>query len=479
MEFIFSKKRMNELLEKHEGLHAIDLFFAQKVVPDACNDALLILAYLLKSAREGHLCMFLDLPQNCWVAENLSKLPKNIFGEYLILNENRLYLRRNWECENRFLHHFERLKFQKPTFSVDLKDISQEPLNEQQKKAIIKAASQIITLFSGSPGTGKTHTACVLIRKFFEMGIREIAIAAPTGKAVANMRFALGKIAEKCTLKTLHSLLSRKNLYADLVLIDEASMVDAEMMAALFGAIKDGARLVLLGDKDQLPPIESGHFFSDLAQDPDCVAELTTCLRTEIMEIVNLATKVKRGETIPYRPLPELKKLIHEMAECNVKILTPLKRGLYGVDSLNRLLYEEFKKRGEIKIPVMITVNDFSRGLYNGDIGILDLNEQKAYFSENRVFPENALPRYEYAYALSVHKSQGSEYEKVVVLLPEGSEIFGRQMLYTAITRAKKSLEVLAHEGVIEKLVANQPQRNSGIFSSCHFRGNSAQNFTF
>ena len=281
------------------------------------------------------------------------------------------------------------------------------------------------------------------------------------------MRASLGPLAEKCTVKTLHSLLKNRALSADVVLVDEGSMVDAELMAALFSAIKDGARLILLGDKDQLPPVESGHFFADLAQDTHLVAELKTCLRSDLQEIIGIATQVKEGKSIPFMPLPEVKTLIKQIVDCQIPVLTPLRKGSYGVDHLNHLLYQEYQKREAKEIPIIITTNDPHLGLFNGDVGKLIQEEKglRAYFPGGRIFSEYLLPRYEYAYVLSVHKSQGSEYERVMILLPEGSERFGKEMLYTAVTRAKKEMTILAHEGVIDKLVSTTSRRFSGLHS--------------
>ena len=133
-----------------------------------------------------------------------------------------------------------------------------------------------------------------------------------------------------------------------------------------------------------------------------------------------------------------------------------------GVDLLNRWLYKEDLKRGTQQIPIMVTVNDPAQELYNGDVGVLHRDRQIACFGE-REFPEYLLPPYDYAYLLSVHKSQGSEYDKVLILLPEGSEKFGREVLYTAITRAKKRVEILADSTTLEAILTKKTYRMSGI----------------
>jgi exodeoxyribonuclease V alpha subunit len=436
---------------------AIDFLFAAKIFPKAPESATLFLAHLLKSAREGHLCIDLTtLPSHLQHGEHL--LPPSLFESILVRQDHRIYLRKNWECEQSLIKHLRRICSHLPSKSIDFQKFN---LNTQQQAAIKKVAKQTLTLITGGPGSGKTYTAACLIRLCLESGIKSVAIAAPTGKAAANLRVALGPIAEKCVIKTLHALLKSGPLYADFVLVDEASMVDAQWMARLFGAMREKSRLVLLGDPDQLPPIESGHVFADLAHDPTLTTELKICLRTELQSIIDLAARVKRGEIIPTEPLPDTKHLVQQVMQKKAQVLTPLRKGIYGSEHLNALLFAEHQKQRGGAIPILITVNDSSLGLYNGDVGLLE--GKQASFSGGREYSEHLLPPYEYAYALSVHKSQGSEYDKVVIVLPEGAEIFGREMLYTALTRAKKEITLLAHPGVMEKLVKTRTQRFSNI----------------
>ncbi|MFC2049456.1 ATP-dependent RecD-like DNA helicase [Chlamydiota bacterium] len=454
-------------MEYPEGYQPIDFLFAHKVFPNAPQQATLFLAYLLKSAREGHLCVALTPELDPTLLHGAELLAPSLFENILVQQANRFYLRRNWECEDRFLSHLQRIRSHPPSGEITLNNLAAYRLNSEQQDAIRKATRQSLTLISGGPGTGKTYTAALLIRLFLESGVKKIAVAAPTGKATANLRTALGPLAEKCLIKTLHALLNpslqQGPLYADLILVDEGSMVDASLMTALFSAVRTGARLVLLGDRDQLPPVESGHFFADLARDPTLTAELTTCLRAELQEIVDLAGAVKRGEMIHAEPLPDVKALIQKIMQQPQQLLTPLRKGPYGVEQLNRLLYLEHQKRGAREIPILITVNDPLLNLYNGDMGVLIPEEQRAHFSEGRTFAEYMLPPYEHAYALSVHKSQGSEYDRVMIVLPEGAEVFGREMLYTALTRAKKEITLLAAPGILEKLLKTRSYRLSGV----------------
>lgn len=424
-----------------EDKRPIDYYFAKKLAPDAEEPVSLFLANLLKAAREGHLCIEAALP-----------LPDYLFEEALVEENGRIYLRRNWECEKRFLKHYRRLKEEIP--AIPIPDLKLDLLEEEQKEAIQNAAKRTLSLICGGPGTGKTFTAATLIRSF--LPYLEPIVAAPTGKAAANLRLALQGL---CPITTLHSMLKKRHSAADLVLVDEASMIDAELMASLFSSIKPGARLVLIGDRDQLPPVETGHFFADLAEDRDLVTELRRCLRVELNTIVDMARDVKEGKCIPSLPMPDFEAIAEAVFERKACVLTPLR---HVVDYLNNKLLKEHRMRGGTRFPIMVRVNDPALDLYNGDVGELAPAERCAYFGERKV-PEYLLPRYEYAYVISVHKSQGSEYDEVMILLPEGSEAFGREMLYTAITRARKRVDVHAAEGVVLQIVSKREHRLSGL----------------
>lgn len=418
------------------------------MAPEGSESLQRFLANLLKAAREGHLCFPLETGM---------KLPSYLLKEALVEKEGHVYLRRNWECEQKFLNHLVRLKNEMPDLVVPIEFRLNSSLEPEQKKAILNASKRSLSLICGGPGTGKTFTAATLIRSF--LPYLEVVVAAPTGKAASNLRRSLEGL---CMVQTLHSLLKKRYLTADLVVVDEASMIDAEMMASLFSAIKEGARLVLIGDKDQLPPVESGNFFSELAGEKELVTMLGRCLRAELQEIVEMAQAVKRGEEVPFSPLPELKYIVEAVLERGACVLTPLRHGPWGVQRLNRLLLKEHLLGGGKRFPIMIRVNDPILDLYNGDIGELIPEEKKACFGEREI-PEYQLPHYEYAYVLSVHKSQGSEYDEVIILLPEGSEVFGRQMLYTAVTRAKKRVEIYASEGVLSQILSKREHRFSGF----------------
>jgi exodeoxyribonuclease V alpha subunit len=204
-----------------------------------------------------------------------------------------------------------------------------------------------------------------------------------------------------------------------------------------------------LGDGNQLPPIESGSLFNDLI-DLVPTAHLTKCLRSDRKEILDLASSILEGKTpSPHGPLS---------IDFNqsAMILTPLREGPWGVKALNQLL-----KGSRKETPIIITRNDTETGLSNGDMGLL-ISATEALI-EGRRFSISALPAYELAFALSIHKSQGSEFDDVVVLVPPGSEQFGREVLYTAVTRARRSVTLLGDPDTIAKTVQHTCSRKSGI----------------
>lgn len=406
-------------------LEAIDQIFAERFGDN------LFLAALLNAAREGHLSLYIDEEA---IFPSFGALDARIRSqatpiENLVVKEGKhYYLQRNWNLQQRFLHHFKRITSQ----NVEPIPIADDPtMDLEQIEAVRTALTHPLTIISGGPGTGKTFIAKKIIASF----PGSFAIAAPTGKAAANLR-------QLANTSTLHALLAKRRVLPyDLIVVDEGSMIDAELMTNLFTHVRDGGRLVILGDRDQLPPIDTGHFFADLTQMAPC-CYLNKCHRTELQEIVEMAQKIKRGEMIPYEPLENFVDKPED-----VTLLTPLRRGFHGVERLNERFY-----RADRPLPIIITEN--ASGLVNGETGFL--KDGMAFGMR-----EEMLPKYEYAYALSVHKSQGSEYDRVWLLLPPGSERFGREMLYTAITRARKEIRVFAQEGVLERCLQRVHSRAS------------------
>lgn len=423
-------------------------------------------------------------------------------------------------------------------------------LNFEQANAIQNACQNCFSIICGGPGTGKTYTAGHLIRIFWDSlsssqkGKCKIALAAPTGKAANNLQKSLEKafidrndVKGAMKAKTLHSLLDVKisgkiaqapniKLNADLVLVDESSMIDVRLISYLLASIKKGARLILLGDPHQLPPVEVGSVFNDVikvleSKTKNHVFKLKTCLRAELMEIIEFSKLLNDGDSegvinhlnledndravrrvkIPSDAKPrQVLESILEYAQSNIpkcseaqdptellesfnkfRLLSPLRKGPFGVMEINRLIHKQRLSQvswGDYIIsPIIIVTNDYKMNLFNGEVGVLlSRNNNSDIFQKGdfaifsgdgdakyRKIPAILLPAYEYSYCLSVHKSQGSEFDHVLLLLPEGSERFGREVFYTAVTRAKKRLEVWGSDNTLRQTTHNKSGRLSGI----------------
>ncbi len=513
---------------------SVDIECARKCTAD--SSARLLIAALSQATRQGHLCLE--------AGETLIPSTKQLFGQthpelereikqiaskdhalsYIHRQSNRFYFEKYWAYESLFETHFYRLAGKSPGFSLNNSQVDdylrQVPnLLPEQKKAVKIACSQTLSIISGGPGTGKTFTAGVLIealwRGFSPEQKKEVrfALAAPTGKAALHLQKSFQRIADMLEgfpplqAETLHSLLGVSHgqqkgrpVLADVVIIDESSMIDVKMMALLLESVKEGARLVFLGDSHQLPPVEAGSLFTDMIALLPEVGKLTHCLRVEMEAIRKFADAVYRGDSAsvlaqlnqPEEGVRRLKfasetlyslregiaeHVIHErpslpdITYARVKqfldaycLLSPLRQGYLGVDSLNQLIYDRLKSNPIH--PILITKNDRKQELYNGDTGIL-VEGEIAYFlgpdQTLRKVPALLLPPYEYAYCLSVHKSQGSEFQHVLLLLPDGSERFGREGVYTGITRAKKQVDIWGADATIASILANKSYRHSGL----------------
>jgi exodeoxyribonuclease V alpha subunit len=584
-----------DLLFAQKRLSYLDYILTQRLLsnhPDVREEVALFLCHLILAAREGHLCVHITNQEinpsvmQLWQNEEghsltaeeekiltqlilvgaeqipegimttLQKYTTSIPHTPLCREGNSFYLQRYWVFETLFLKHLKRHLNVSPTLVIDSESIKRnlhqlcqnKVLLEQQAKAIMHGCLHAITLVTGGPGTGKTYTAGHLIKVFWhhlspeQKQSCQIALAAPTGKAAANLQRSLSKVTANIEgfppmqAKTLHALLGiSKNtilqenvrLTADLIVVDESSMIDVKMMACLFAALKQGSRLILLGDPHQLPSVEAGNVFVNLIQlqqsmDPDLSIHsipLTVCLRAELRSLINFAQLINEGSAqevinalnqascggikrlylssdkkeaqrefldhvLPYFPTivkpgqkpEELVELFHA-----IRLLSPIRKGLFGVESLNRSIWlkicQKLPMNGYLAIPIMIIANDYRQELFNGETGVLirRLPLQTLSDEDYALFPSRQeegqvrrlssllLPKYEFAYCLSVHKSQGSEFDRVVLVLPEGVELFGREVFYTAVTRARKSIEIYGSDAVIFKTVTQQGMRVSGI----------------
>lgn len=397
-------------------IDAFDLFFAAQMGAKNEKETQL-LAQLMSASREGHLCISME--------EKME-----FSSPYLRVHANKLYLERNWVYETEVVENIQRLfcKMEPP-------EVAAPSLTPEQQKAIITALSSSVAIIAGGPGTGKSFIARHLAAPF-----KKVVFAAPTGKAGARIGG-----------KTLHSLLHAP-LDADLIIVDEASMIDARIFAKMVKAVKKGTRLVLMGDPHQLPPVESGSFFADLVGLLP-TAELTRPMRSDRQEILSLAEAVKAGD--------EEKVLSHveplSKAKLEGQILSCMRDGPFGVEALNRKMAETVSYE---TIPILITRTDYRLGLYNGDVG--QLKGSRAYF-DGQVYSRAHLPPYEYAFCLSVHKSQGSEFDNVILLAPPGSEVFGREILYTGVTRARNSVKIYGDLDTIRAILQRHSRKISNL----------------
>lgn len=559
--------------------------------PEAGQEVALFLCHLALAAKEGHLCVYATSDgiqpsvDQLWQNEEAHALPKEevqlltqsilkgaqkVPAEVMITLQkdadpipqhpicrdgNNFYFQRYWIFETLFLKYLKKLLKTTPGLELDSEKIKQTIQPLLQEKILLKEQAQAIeqgclnsfTLVTGGPGTGKTYTAGHLIKIFWQNLSEEqkkycqVVLAAPTGKAAANLQHSLGRVTKDLEgfppiqAKTLHSLLGIKQnfaqhemrrLTADLVVVDESSMIDIRMMACLFESLKPGSRLILLGDKHQLPSVEAGSVFVDLIHlgqnyphlNIPCIS-LAVCMRAELKSLIDFAQLVNQGlaqDVLDYlkqshgeeikrlhfavdKKIAQREFLMHVLPYFasilrsgvppeglldlfqSIRLLSPLRKGLFGVESLNQLIWQKLCQNAPtqewIAIPIMVVANDYRQELFNGETGVLIRRfplraigiEDYALFPSRqegkqvRRLSALLLPRYELAYCLSVHKSQGSEFERVVLVLPEGSELFGREVFYTALTRARKFIEIYGADEVILKTVMQQGIRLSGI----------------
>ncbi len=415
-------------------------------------------------------------------------------------------------------------------------------LDELQREAVMQCNRRGVFVLSGGPGTGKTTTINVMIHYFMEEGL-DLFLAAPTGRAAKRMTEATGYEA-----KTIHRLLelsgaveeengSRKNasfarneknpLEADVIIIDEMSMVDIHLFQALLRAIAPGTRLILVGDVNQLPSVGPGQVLRDVMES-ECFA--VTVLKkifrqAEQSDIVVNAHAVNEGKMVSldnkskdffflerndanviYKHMIQL---IQEMlpkyvqaTPFDIQVLTPMRKGNLGVETLNEILqkylnppdkskreYQSGEKLFREGDKVMQTKNNYqlewevtSRygiaidkgvGVFNGDMGILqEINEYAqtvtVLFDEIRkvIYSFSQLDELELSYAITIHKSQGSEYPAVIMPLLSGPRmLFNRNLLYTGITRARDCVTILGSKETFRGMIENETQqkRLSGL----------------
>jgi len=409
-------------------------------------------------------------------------------------------------------------------------------LDEHQMTAVKEAVCNGLLIITGGPGTGKTTTINTII-KYFEMEGLDIFLAAPTGRAAKRMSETTGFEA-----RTIHRMLElnggvdgaagferneQNPLETDVVIIDEMSMVDISLMHALLKAVAVGTRLILVGDVNQLPSVGPGSVLRDIIRSHECnVVMLTKIFRqASTSDIIVNAHKINQGEEVTLDNksmdffflkrydadviisvvLQLIKQKLPKFVDAtpyDIQVLTPMRKGLLGVERLNGILQRYLnppspqkreKEHGDILFregdKIMQTRNNYQleweirtkyglsvdkgTGVFNGDMGIVrEINDfaetMTVEFDEGRMveYPYKLLDELELAYAITIHKSQGSEYPAVVIPLLSGpSMLMNRNLLYTAVTRARKCVTLVGNEVTFAQMVQNtsQQKRYSGL----------------
>ena len=579
-----------EVLHGHGLLDEIDRYFATHIATlDLKAGPALALAAALVSQRTlaGDVCIDLAdegliKPYREILGDILPALPKwledlrqssvvALPGDYrpLVLDEaGRLYLYRYWALEQRVAAAI-RARAENAPFVIDETTLASSldklfpadtPARAQRTAAMI-AARRPLSIISGGPGTGKTATAIRILTLLQQLDSKRplrVALTAPTGKAAARLRDALTNadssyeqlpFTELTETATLHRLLGfRANgrpsagadhpLTHDVVLVDEASMIDLNLMATLLEALPERTRLILLGDPDQLASVEAGAVLSDLcagmvkptkgrATDHNSAApSLDSCVTvlrhnwrfSKSSGIGQLAAAINAGDAdgalaylddaqmpdIVFRPCPNSAALAtlleqhaisrfepcldstvnhipvadHFARHLELRLLTAHRQGPTGSGALNQQIEHGLRSRGLIwqtgpnytGRPIMIERNDYHLGLYNGDFGIVlgEGDTQRVcvlgHDGTPRYFYPSRLPQNQTAFAMTVHKSQGSQFTTVILILPlYPSPLLSRQLLYTAVTRATSTVEIWGSETLLATAIKSPARRISGL----------------
>ena len=558
--------------------------------------------YLLSlKLSEGHICIDINDLENEKIPDGyvlnpalLKKDPLVSVGGAItpmILHQNLLYLQRYYTYETLILKRIEEFieqeekyflnnvkalvenkKFIQKLFDIDIssRDKNEDKIN-WQLVAAITATMNHFTIITGGPGTGKTTTVAKILSILFTMNAGlKVALAAPTGKAATRMGESLlntsagadeemKSLFESMEPLTIHRLLGwKKNsiyfkhnannpLNYDVVIVDEASMIDVALFAKLLDAIGKNTRLILLGDKDQLASVEAGSLFGDLCQGAgklnafgkekagiinqfinDTEARLGFEISTTSSPLAEHIIELKKSHRFSdtkgigrfskaiikndlnilkdffenkddqveidaqyqdnkfnefiagYEAYIKEKDIALALKKMNqLKVLCAVREAEQGLYAINKKIEQYLLQRGFIKItgefyenrPVMITGNNYELSLFNGDTGIVRYNENgelRIWFEDKEgvksVFP-SFISNSETMYAITIHKSQGSEFEKVLVVLPsrDNVRILTRELLYTAVTRAKNKVLIQGSEEIILQTATNFVKRGSGI----------------
>jgi exodeoxyribonuclease V alpha subunit len=528
---------------------------------------------VLESLRWPSLSGWLDALGGCSIVG-----PPDGTGPLVLDAGHRLYLRRYWEYQQRLASMISR------RVGWSDADLDEELLREGlerlfpaepgridwQRVAALQALRRRLCVISGGPGTGKTYTVARILALVLEQAAARgrdaprITLLAPTGKAAARLRDTIASFPDLAggglepvarEASTIHRRLrpvrgsstrfrhdATSPLATDLVVVDEASMVDLSLMTRLLDAVPAGARLILLGDRDQLASVEAGAILGDVcnagagpgpsagvARDIerltgqslpagdrpehtgiwDCVVQLEHSYRYgDATSIASLARAIRSGDAAAaldvlasgdhpsislygtddgafvraavegFRDtLAQDDPLAALSAYERFRVLCPLRRGPQGVEAVNPTIEQALRREGLLGTrgrwyagrPILVTSNDYQLQLFNGDAGLVlpspeHAGAPRAFFGAGRSVAPTRLPAHETAFAMSVHKSQGSEFDEVVILLPgRYTPLLTRELLYTAVSRARTKVTIFGSREIVERAVEARIHRASGL----------------
>ena len=485
-----------------------------------------ILHALSEAGDAGHI--FYRGEELCNVASELLKLPGDTIigqmtamatGQELVMEQDAWYLPAMYLAEKGCSERLKRLlraPLEHVPIQVDnaLKWVEKRvgiTLSEEQRDAVRVGVQAKVMVITGGPGTGKTTVIKSLLAILEAKGLSYL-LAAPTGRAAKRMEAATGKEA-----RTIHRLLEfspqsgafvkdEKNpLLTDLLVVDESSMLDIQLAHALFRALSLGARLILVGDVDQLPSVGPGNVLLDIiASGIVPVVRLETVFRQAAQSgIISNAHRVNRGELPVFNETDffiisreEPQKALETIVEVatkrlparfgldplrDIQILAPMRRGVAGIESINTALKQALNPHGEaaprrnfgVGDKVMQTRNNYELDVFNGDVGVVtvldvEAGELEVCFEDNRrvLYPLDATDDLVTAYCTTVHKAQGSEYPAVVLaFLPQHYMMLQRNVLYTAITRGRKLVVIVGSSKAVAMAVHNSTiaRRNTNL----------------
>ncbi|MFM7395761.1 MAG: exodeoxyribonuclease V subunit alpha [Gammaproteobacteria bacterium] len=514
---------------EHAAFNALDRQFARRVASETAKGSVLAghaAAIASVMLRRGHLCAVLDEPPdlgdplppilNDW--PSLHRWRDDLMASGVVAEDGDTFLPLVLDAQGRlYLHRY---------FEYE------RHLAEAIRKRAIDRRFRVIV---GGPGTGKTTR---ILNELVELQSRNpaarVALAAPTGKAAKRMEESIragGPNLPK-TASTLHRLLGSRSdsaffkhhaenpLAEDVVIVDEASMVDLPLMSKLLDALKPSAELILVGDPNQLASVEAGAVLADIAEAAQSLAGEATPLGSALLTlktqhrygeesgIGQLCESIRLGDgdravslliesefqDIRLRPLPSRDSLENAFRQASVidslrqalalddpekvisaigraRVLCPMRQGPYGVETINSLIEAalQTEKRYE---PIVLTKNDHALQLFNGDSGVimkgLSRGESWAWFQGSgesyRKIPVIRLPTHETAYAMTVHRSQGSEFDRVLIILPPGQHpVVTRELLYTATSRARRDVEIWGDPQTLRDACSRRIKRHSGL----------------